>query len=409
MSNASEFYGVFLIVEMGRDMGIFDRELETDLTWEQASALYEEYEGSEFDDKDKGEYMCIHDFMLTKKFNPIDALHKLYAEFDGQEFSGLIFNHCSVANEVYLTFPKSVEGCDLQLHCGAFLNENEHSIQFDLNIGGEQMEQAIYGVEVPTDDFSFEAFKGIYTKHLCEVISKLARVKTVELDVRNKTYTVEGHLVPKQTISFDDYSDWNYIKGFNGVAIQDCQIDFDEGFQFQLTTLNYDSDSGTLNQDGNNEWFGMTNFKFTTVNDIGFDVAVDFGDEIGSQTVGSFDTIEEANEMVQIIKSAMTEPTIGLSYSNDEWQGTVGDIKNVWCSPTDNPPLKTWEYNLNSNVVYGSFDYGEVEAETEEEAIKLAKAAINKEVEEMNDVLVQSAGGQSLGVDVDSVEVKLKK
>lgn len=67
MKTAQDFYGVFLIVEMAREMGIIDKELETDLTWEQASRFYDLFEGSKFDVDTQGEYMCIHDFLTALK------------------------------------------------------------------------------------------------------------------------------------------------------------------------------------------------------------------------------------------------------------------------------------------------------------------------------------------------------
>ena len=64
---------------------------------------------------------------------------------------------------------------------------------------------------------------------------------------------------------------------------------------------------------------------------------------------------------------------------------------------------KKFEYNLNSHAVYGSFDYGEVWAENEQEALELAKKAMNSTIRLMNGALRDT--GHNIDVDFDGQEV----
>jgi len=57
-------YGVFLMIELGRLQGVIEKELEYDRMFEQAQGMYNEYESSEFNTEDKGEYDCIHSFLI---------------------------------------------------------------------------------------------------------------------------------------------------------------------------------------------------------------------------------------------------------------------------------------------------------------------------------------------------------
>lgn len=59
-------YGIFLMIELARCLNLIDKELEYDLTWEQGRGLYDEFEGSAFDDENKGEYECITNFLKSK-------------------------------------------------------------------------------------------------------------------------------------------------------------------------------------------------------------------------------------------------------------------------------------------------------------------------------------------------------
>lgn len=65
---------------------------------------------------------------------------------------------------------------------------------------------------------------------------------------------------------------------------------------------------------------------------------------------------------------------------------------------------KIWNYNCSSNVVWGSFDYGQVVAKSEEEAISKAKLKVAKEIEEINNRL---EGLGTISINLDELVVKL--
>ncbi len=60
------YYGVFLMIELAKLKKLINPDLAYDLMWEKGIALYKEFLASSFDDGDKGEYDCIHSFLLSK-------------------------------------------------------------------------------------------------------------------------------------------------------------------------------------------------------------------------------------------------------------------------------------------------------------------------------------------------------
>jgi len=71
----------------------------------------------------------------------------------------------------------------------------------------------------------------------------------------------------------------------------------------------------------------------------------------------------------------------------------------------------TWEYNMNTNTIWTSFDYGEVEADTFEEAYKLALKELTYNFNKANEVLKTADVTISFTVEFadDQIDVKQKK
>ncbi len=178
-----------------------------------------------------------------------------------------------------------------------------------------------------------ERFLGEYSKVVeLDLRSSICVVNKVEIDVLSKTYCVSGDGFPTQTITFDDFSDWDCIKGFDGSPLLDCQIDYDDGgnndgFQFQCVNLVYticgDYDQGS-------QW--NTPHTIEVINCGGFDISINFGSEIGTQVIGGYKTKKEADEYVKVLKNSFLT---GFIVPN-EWQGGLGDIQNIWIEPTNN-------------------------------------------------------------------------
>jgi hypothetical protein len=284
MANLTSGYSIYLMIELAKACELLPKEYEYDLCWNDGNRLYNEFEGSSFDDEDKSEYDAINDFLEKK------------------------------------------------LECKVF-----------------------------------------------EERSKAVVVHKVEIDVTGMTYTVTGDGFPTQTLSFDNYSDWDSIKDENGESIVDCQIDFDENFQFQWVNYRMDLDGKISNgldyqscDDAQMEIVNCAGFrlvkngeddsiaKFSSIkeaqkvilemsgnihiepipelvggemidpDDIShFEVVVDFGDEVGTQTVANYDDLEEATAMVARIKNKdLNEKQ--LEVVEAEWQGTLDDVEKVF-------------------------------------------------------------------------------
>lgn len=73
-------YNIFLMVELARGLNVIDRKLEYDLTWKKAQDLYIDFEGSDYNDSDKGEYECIEDFLENEvpSLNDIAKAEKIF-------------------------------------------------------------------------------------------------------------------------------------------------------------------------------------------------------------------------------------------------------------------------------------------------------------------------------------------
>ena len=59
-------YNVFLMVELAKEKGIIDTELEYDLMWETGCGLINEFEKSKFNSDKQGLYDCISEFLRYK-------------------------------------------------------------------------------------------------------------------------------------------------------------------------------------------------------------------------------------------------------------------------------------------------------------------------------------------------------
>ncbi len=167
-------------------------------------------------------------------FNLMDELEALSKELDMQEINGLIFVG-ALANDGawHLSFNPNLPSIqDVNIFCTPF--QGVDGIQF--SIGDKKV---FVPCERPTSYEEFDEWKKFYLGQLHVVQGKFATVETIKVDNNNKVYSVEGFLVPKQSIRFDDYSDWNSIIGHCGNPILDCQLDLDEGLQFQYTDYNF--------------------------------------------------------------------------------------------------------------------------------------------------------------------------
>lgn len=61
-----------------------------------------------------------------------------------------------------------------------------------------------------------------------------------------------------------------------------------------------------------------------------------------------------------------------------------------------------WNYRLTTNTIWLSFDFGQVEAETKEEAIKNATNQLKEALEKVKPI------GESISLDFTQIEVELE-
>lgn len=67
-----------------------------------------------------------------------------------------------------------------------------------------------------------------------------------------------------------------------------------------------------------------------------------------------------------------------------------------------------WRYTLGSNTIWTSFDYGEVEADTQEEALELAEEELKQNFDKANRAFNHSTNGEALGFRVEFAEDQIQ-
>jgi hypothetical protein len=193
---------------------------------------------------------------VEERFDLDGAVLEFMKELEGKNFNGLTFNVDPMMGTGYLAYSNEVAneiGDDIVFYGTPFFNGNK-GVEFQMMNNGGKVTSSMVPCRVPDNAVSFERFKKFYIAQLHMVESKFAKVNKVTLDKERLEYTIEGFLVPKQTIKFDTYSDWDSIESYTGNPLFDCQIDMDEDlgeivYQFQYMDLNYDVDEKTFNVD----------------------------------------------------------------------------------------------------------------------------------------------------------------
>ena len=74
-------YSVYLMISLAQCMGVMSKELEYDLAWMQGEDLYVEFEESEYNTDNKGEYQCIHNFLSSKEKTAFKNCYKCKEEY----------------------------------------------------------------------------------------------------------------------------------------------------------------------------------------------------------------------------------------------------------------------------------------------------------------------------------------
>lgn len=69
-----------------------------------------------------------------------------------------------------------------------------------------------------------------------------------------------------------------------------------------------------------------------------------------------------------------------------------------------------WKYTVSTNTIWASFDYGEVEADSSEEAFELAKEELQQNFDKANRAFNHSTNGEALGFriefDADQIQIE---
>lgn len=70
-----------------------------------------------------------------------------------------------------------------------------------------------------------------------------------------------------------------------------------------------------------------------------------------------------------------------------------------------------WEYKVTTSTIWASFDIGEVEADTREQALEKAKIQVKYDLNKVNHVLASAdiTSGFRIEIDLDQMEINLKK
>ena len=68
-----------------------------------------------------------------------------------------------------------------------------------------------------------------------------------------------------------------------------------------------------------------------------------------------------------------------------------------------------WKYSLSTNTIWTSFDYGEVEADTQDEALRLAEIKLTDKLNKINRILGDKSAAherEQIGMDMSQIEVE---
>lgn len=70
-----------------------------------------------------------------------------------------------------------------------------------------------------------------------------------------------------------------------------------------------------------------------------------------------------------------------------------------------------WEYSNSTNTIWTSFDYGTVEADTREEALKKAKKQLEYDLKKANDALAHCdiTNRFKIEMNLDQIEITLQR
>ena len=106
-------YNIFLLIELARNWGIIDKQLEYDLTWEQGQELYSEFEKSTFDDSNMDYAECLYKFFESKQVEQkqepsqelIDqATDLIVSMVSHEDFTGVAEIVANIPNEKFKRF-----------------------------------------------------------------------------------------------------------------------------------------------------------------------------------------------------------------------------------------------------------------------------------------------------------------
>jgi len=117
-------YNVFLMIELAKEKGIIDKELEYDLMWETGCGLIKEFTDSKFDRITCDLYDCISEFLDDKK--SINRVKTLALEFIANHIQQLDAN-----DELYQATDMRFETQKIRLELYDILTKNGYGIDAD--------------------------------------------------------------------------------------------------------------------------------------------------------------------------------------------------------------------------------------------------------------------------------------